>query len=143
MVKSVNATFSLENLHHGNNTTVSGHRYARIFYQTRMHSSRMCTARLLPVSPSMHCSGVYLVWGGTPGPRGDVPGPGWGVYLVWEVYLFWGVYLVWRVYLVRGMYLVRGRGCTWSGGYLPRYYPFPPWTDTYKNITFASFVCGR
>ena len=27
-------------------------------------------ARLLPVSPSMHCSGVYLVRGGAPGPGG-------------------------------------------------------------------------
>ena len=41
-----------------------------------MHSSRMRTARLLPVSPSMHCSlGVYLV-------PGDVPGRGGRVYLV-------------------------------------------------------------
>ena len=31
---------------------------------TRMHSSRMRTGRLLPVSPSMHCC------------CGDVPGPG-------------------------------------------------------------------
>ena len=36
-----------------------------------MHSSRMRTARLLPVSPSMHCSGggVFLV-------------SSWGVFLV-------------------------------------------------------------
>ena len=27
---------------------------------TRMHSSRMLTTRLLPVCPSMHCSGGYL-----------------------------------------------------------------------------------
>ena len=52
---------------------------------TRMHSSRMRTARLLPVSPSMHCSGGYLVPGGVPS-QGDLPGPGgctrsWGVYL--------------------------------------------------------------
>ena len=57
----------------------------------------MRTARLLPVSPSMHCSweGVYLVpWGGVylvPG-GGGVPGS-----------------------RGRGMYLVLG-GCTWSGG---------------------------
>ena len=39
---------------------------------TRMHSSRVRTARLLPISPSMHCSrGVYL--------PGGVPA--WGVYL--------------------------------------------------------------
>ena len=47
-----------------------------------MHSSRMRTARLLPVSPGMHCfRGVYLVWGVYLVPRG-VPGPG-GLYLVW------------------------------------------------------------
>ena len=47
-----------------------------------MHSSRMRTARLLPVSPSMHYSGgparsqgVYLIQGGT-----YLPGLGW-VYL--------------------------------------------------------------
>ena len=40
-----------------------------------MHSSRMRTARLLPVSPSMHCSGVG--GGGIPGP-GSVIGPGGG-----------------------------------------------------------------
>ena len=47
-------------------------------YETRIHSSKMHTARLLPVSPSMHCSGGW----GVPGPRGvclvpgGVPGPG-------------------------------------------------------------------
>ena len=61
-----------------------------------MHSSRMRTARLLPVSPSMHCS-----WGGVPGPRG-VPSSGGCTCL--------GGYLV-----SRGMYLVPW-GCTWSWG---------------------------
>ena len=56
-------------------------------FQTRMHSSRMRTARMLPVSPSMHCSrggapglggctwsrGVYLVPGGGYLVPGDVP----------------------------------------------------------------------
>ena len=70
--------------------------------QTRMHSSRMRTARLLPVSPSMHCSwggvpgqGVHLVLGGCTWSQGGVPG-------------------------LRGVYLVLGL-CTWSrggGGYL-------------------------
>ena len=61
-----------------------------------MHSSRMRTARLFPVS---HCSrGVYLV-------RGGVPGPGW---CTWS----------------RGVYLVPGGvpgpgGCTWSQGSVP------------------------
>ena len=57
-----------------------------------MHSSRMRTARLLPVSPSMHCSGVV------PGP-GSVPGPG-------------------RVYLVPGGVPGPGGG-TWSQGGVP------------------------
>ena len=60
---------------------------------TRMNSSRMCTTRLLPVSPDMYCS-----WG-----RG------------------WGVFLVPGVCLVPGRYLVLGGvhgsgGCTWSPG---------------------------
>ena len=91
-----------------------------------MHSSRMRTARLLPVSPRMHClgvggvpglgrgvhspgrRGVYLVQGGIPGPRGCT----WSWGCTWSG----GVYLVprgctwsWGVYLVRG-------GCTWFGG---------------------------
>ena len=62
-----------------------------------MHSSRMYTARLLPVSPSMHCSqGVYLVLGGVPGPGG---------------------YLVQGVYLVQGG--VPGLGCAPAQGGVP------------------------
>ena len=65
------------------------------FCKTRMHSSRMRTAGLLPVSPSMHCSrGVYLP-GGTC--LGGVPD--------------WEVYLPRVVYLPGGMYLPGG--CTW------------------------------
>ena len=48
--------------------------------KTSMHSSRMRTARLLPVSPSMHCTGECLLPGGvcsggmaTPGGRGCLP----------------------------------------------------------------------
>ena len=56
-----------------------------------MHSSRMRTGRLLPVSPSMHCSGggcvpareVYLPGGCTC--LGGVPAQ-WDV-PAWEVYL--------------------------------------------------------
>ena len=103
----------------------------------------MRTARLLPLSPSMHCSR-----GGVPGPRGDLPGqggvsgpggvPGRGVYLVQGsvparsvpgqggvpgqgVYLLGvGVYLPGGVpgpggcTCPGGMYLVPGG--TWSGG---------------------------
>ena len=50
-----------------------------------MHSSRMRTAHLLPISPSMHCSrGVGVpVSGGTWSHRVYLPGgvPAWGVYL--------------------------------------------------------------
>ena len=58
-----------------------------------MHSSRMRTARLLPVPPGMHCSQgeVHLVRG----EEGLVLGE--GVYLVPGVYLVLGV-----VYLVPG-----------------------------------------
>ena len=111
------------------------------------HSSRMRTAHLLPVSPSMHwsgvtCVGVYLVLGGggVHGPRGctwswgGVPGPGgctWsrGVYLV----LVGGVPGLGGVPGPGGCTYPGGvpgpRGCTWSqgvylpGGYLPRYSP--------------------
>ena len=55
-----------------------------------MHSSRIRTALLLPVSPSMHCSGGYTC------PVG-VPAQG--------------------VYLPRGVYL--SRGCTCLGGCVP------------------------
>ena len=98
-----------------------------------MHSSRMHTAHLLPISPSMHCSGgctwsqgVYLVWGciwswGSTWSWGGVPGPGW-VYLVpvgvpglgsgiWS----WGSTWSWGVYLVLGGCTLSG-GCTWSQG---------------------------
>ena len=58
---------------------------------TGMHFSRMRTARLLPVSPSMHCSGGVPDRGvGVPAPEegggpglGGVPGPR-GLYLVQE-----------------------------------------------------------
>ena len=105
-----------------------------------MHSSRMRTARLLPVSPSMHCSrrvpgpGVYLVPGGVPGPRGGVPDPGVG-----------------------GVYLPRGdvpawEGCTCPGEYLPgggtcpaTPAPVNRMTNRCKNITLpqTSFVGGK
>ena len=46
-----------------------------------MHSSRMRTARLLPVSPRMHCAGKDLLRGGRSAPGGGQPVGGicsWG-----------------------------------------------------------------
>ena len=103
-----------------------------------MHSSRMRTACMLTVSPSMLCArgctwfwGVYLVQGGVPG-LGGVPGPGgtWsqGVYLVpGECTWSRGVPGPREVYLVQGVPGPEGcvpgpgectwsRGCTWSWG---------------------------
>ena len=87
--------------------------YQLPYINTRMHSSRMRTVHLLPISPSMHSSlghtlsqGVYLVLGGCTW--------SWGVYLVLRVYLVPGGYLVLGVYLVpegtwsQGVYLVLG-----------------------------------
>ena len=86
--------------------------------KTRMHSRMMRTARLLPISPSMHCSGGYTCWGGY------LPGgvPAQGVYLP-------GGAPAQGVYLPRGAYLPRGcicpggvpaQGVTYPGVYLPR-----------------------
>ena len=47
---------------------------------TSMHSGRMRTARLLPVSPSMHCAGggVVSAWGGLlQGEWASASGLGW------------------------------------------------------------------
>ena len=121
----------------------------QILTQTRMHSSRMRTARLLPLSPSMHSSqgrrggvpcprGVYLVWG-VPGPGGctwvrgcvpgpvGVPGPG-GVpgprVCTWSRGIPGPGRCTWSQ---RGVYLVRGilglREYLVQRGYLPRHFP--------------------
>ena len=108
---------------------------------TRMHSSRMRTGRLSPVSPSMHCSrGGAPGLGDEPGPGGvpglgDVHGPGDGGVPGLGVYLLpgectWSGGCTWSRQCPRSqggvpapsVYLVWGwRGCTWSQGvYLPR-----------------------
>ena len=109
-----------------------------------MHSSRMHPARLLPVSPSMHCSrgvGVVPVLGGCTWSQGDgVPGPGG---CTWSL----GVYLVGG-----GVYLVRwvctwSEGCTWSWGGVPAQVlpPVNRMTNRCKNITLpqTSFAGGK
>ena len=116
--------------------------------KTRMHSSRMRTARLLPVSPSMHCSrGCTWSWGCTC-PEGGVPAPGavpargrtslegvpaWGVYLPGGVCILggvpaWGctclgVYLVLGGYLLLGDVPARGVAPAWGGCTCPRGVP--------------------
>ena len=84
----------------------------------------MCTTRLLPVSPSMHCSrggGVLpLVWGESASGLGGV--------CLWS----WG-----------GVPASGPGGCASQhalGQTLP---PVDRMTDMCKNITFANFVCGR
>ena len=56
--------------------------------ETSMHSSRMRTTRLLPVSPSMHCAGgVCFPGGGVYFPEGVSASGGvcfWGVSASWE-----------------------------------------------------------
>ena len=140
------------------------HWVCKIQYSTRMHSSRMRTARAFTVCRSLLLGGVYL-----PGPRGVylpglggyLPGLGrgctclvpggctclvWGGVPAWS----WGVYLVpeggvpaWSrgVYLPGpgGVYLPGPGGCTWSGT--------PPRgqndTRLWKYYLAPNFVCGR
>ena len=107
-----------------------------IFQQpTSMHFSRMRTARLLPVSPRMHCAEKDLLRGGRKvcsggsACRGDLllGGSASGGVCFWGG-LLWGV-------------------CSW--GCIPACTEAdaPPWTewltDRCKNLTFANFVCGR
>ena len=105
---------------------------AQKYYNTRMHSSRMRTARLLPVSPNMHCSGCVPAQGGVPIRQGcTYPG---GMYLPrGSVYLPGGV-PAWGVPACLG------------GEYLLRYSPpVNRMTDRCKNITLpqTSFAGGK
>ena len=100
----------------------------------------MRTARLLPASPSMHCSrGVGTCPGGVPGPGGctwsgggGLGVPGAGGYLVLGGVPRLGVYLVPGVYLVSGGVPTQVLPSLWT-----------EWQTPVKNITFANFVCGR
>ena len=128
-----------------------------------MHSSRMRTARLLPVSPSMHCSRWCTCLGDTC-PEGTCPGgvvPTWGVYLPrgctcpvgctnpegctcqWGViaqlvYLPMGCVPAWGLYLPGG---VPAQGVEVSDQVLP----VNRMTDKCKNITLpqTSFAGGN
>ena len=91
-----------------------------------MHSSRMRTARLLPVSPSMHCSCGGTCLGGVPA-KGGVPAqgglpaggvPAWGCTCPAGVPAQGGVYL--SAFVVR-------RGAASRKGMCPTPHPHPPW----------------
>ena len=118
-------------------------------FTTSMHSSRMRIARLLPVSPSMHCTGGVcsggVSWGGVCSRvvcsggvcsrgvsalagdllRGVVSAAPGGVCSMGGLLLGWG----------------------W-GGYLSQHAlrqtpPVNSMIDSCKNITFANFFCWR
>ena len=94
---------------------------------TSMHSSRMGTTRLLPVSPSMHCAGGGLLPGGVSTSRGGVCSR--------------GVSACVGCLLPGGDLLPGGcmSACTEADTPL-----WTEWlTDRCKNITFPNFVCGR
>ena len=113
--------------------------YLVISCNTRLHSSRMCTARLLPVSLSMHCA-----WGGGVCSGGCLP-------LVQGGLLGGGACLWSLGCLVRGVPASGPGGVPASGpGGVSQHamgQTSPLWTewltDRCKNITFANFVCGR
>ena len=92
---------------------------------TSMHSGRMHTARLLPVSPSMHCAGGCLLQAGICSQGVSAPGGGvcsWGV-CSWEL-CSWGRGLSTpggcllpggRGMSAWGVSVSRGRGCLLLG----------------------------
>ena len=97
---------------------------------TRMHSSRMRTARTLTISPSTLCSEGYLVPGGVPGPGGCTWSQEGCTWSRGEGYL-----------------VPEGSWCTWSrGGDLVRYSPLVDrMTHASENITLpqTSFAGGK
>ena len=115
-----------------------------------MHSSGMGTVGLLTVSKHALWPAVYLP-GGCTCLGSTLPGgvPARGVYLnggypaqggvpAWGVPA-WGGVPACEGTLPRMMYLPGG--CTYLGGYLPRYSPpVDRQTDIRENITFANFV---
>ena len=115
---------------------------------TRLHSSRMRTARALTVSPSMGWA-VCLVQGEcVPGQGLCTWSGGWccwsgGVYLVWGVVcLVWGWWCLWSGGWCAWSGGVPGLGvCAWSGGWSDP--PVNTITHTCKNITLPQLRCGR
>ena len=85
---------------------------------TRLHSSRMRTARLLPISPSMHCTEGHLA-------------PGGGVCYRGGACLWSGGYLP---------LVLEGCIPAYNGADPP---PVNRVTDTCKNITLPQLHCRR
>ena len=83
-----------------------------------MYSSRMRTARLLPISPDMHCGGCLLGGGGVCSQGVSASGGVWS-----------------------GRVSAYGPGGV-SQHAMGQTSPCGQ-TDTCENITFANFVCGR
>ena len=139
-------------------------------FTTRMHSSRMRTARLLPVSPSMHCSGGVPARGEGCTCLGGVPAQGWGCTCP-EGVPAQGVYLPGGVYLTRGVPvqvfpLPMWTECQTGAKLLPCPYrplqwpsreggvspgcvhptPSPIWTEwqmLVKTLPFCNYCCGQ
>ena len=104
-------------------------RFRQKLCQTSMHSSRMRTSRLLPISPSMHCWGCLLLGGVSSG----------GCLLPGSVCSWWVCLLLGRVCSLEGWCIP---AC--NGADTPT--PTPPpcgQTDTCENITFTNFSNNR
>ena len=103
----------------------------QVYFPTRMHSSRMRTACLLPVSPSMHCYGGCMPGGGVPA-RGCTCS---GVYLPRWVY----IQSSWAGTPQVGTPL--GRGCTCLGGCTCPGGVYLPGGCTYPGGTYLGGSC--
>ena len=111
--------------------------FGKKIVQTRMHSSRMRTARLLTIYQHALLGGGVSAQGGVPAQGGYLPGgtclggvPFRGVYLPGSVPAQGGTCPEW--------------GCTCPGGYLPWYSPCEQNVRQVQKYYLApNFVCGR
>ena len=125
----------------GGTPTYEFSKFSQKLLETRLHSSRMHTARLLTVSPSMHWAGGGVsLPGGSALPEGGL--------------LAGGSALQGGVLLVRGVPACRGGGVCLPGGMVSQHAlkqrpPPPPWTEflthATENITLpqTSFAGGN
>ena len=114
-----------EKLPSTNSTNLALTKILQKFSKTRLHSSRMCTKRLLTVSPSMYCAG------GVSAPRGAWS---WGCLFLGGDVSGPGSVCSWGVSALRGVsqHTLRQKPLLTEG-----------LTDRCKNITFTNLVCGR